>query len=485
MFDKPVTTSPFDDSVAHPTFAQIRGDHINNDVSFISTMRALLMNRIGEEDEIDLALSSSSYSTYTVTNNPPGDVIKAMLGCEQIYKHNLFQIHSFNTGAMGSDASFMMDFIEAELPNTFVNFERVEKVTTFFSKMFRVLCYVSPATKTTLFFIQDLNYVKTHALQMAILPALPWYFNNDSALLPEEMDLIKSLQESTPDHYMECLHILADKYDLTRIRIKNLLEGVETKYLDGERIALEHQISDFMRTISDYNERIGRLYRDRDSCFSKLLGVKSKIASAAGESELVDYFMNNSRLYLDDVTGDTIYFSVADDITYYDPEMAERMIADTYGYIDENYSSRSKLSREDMKKLLTGVFIDERLHIKFCAEYSFRINGNVSGVTMCNDSSFKNCMKNPHIDQYHCLGGYEQTINEILEHHDYIGAIEQCVASCKSLNWGDSFVMNSFVNELYTTHSKIIRLPDGTYVEPKIAVKWLNENDKECDGEDE
>ena len=48
---------------------------------------------------------------------------------------------------------------------------------------------------------------------------------------------------------------------------------------------------------------------------------------------------------------------------------------------------------------------------------------------------------NPHIDRYSCLGNYERTMNERLMENDAIGAIEQCISSCKSLNFSDSTVM--------------------------------------------
>ena len=65
----------------------------------------------------------------------------------------------------------------------------------------------------------------------------------------------------------------------------------------------------------------------------------------------------------------------------------------------------------------------------------------------------------------------------MLRKRNYIAAVEQCVASCKSLNWGDSTVMESFMNSFWDG-TKCIELPDGSVVNAEQAVRWLEEQDK-------
>ena len=106
------------------------------------------------------------------------------------------------------------------------------------------------------------------------------------------------------------------------------------------------------------------------------------------------------------------------------------------------------------------------------------MNGNVSALTGHEfPAEYSHYMPNTHIDQFSCMGGYERTINQLLKNNNYIGALEQCVASCKSLNWGDSTVMGRFMSSLYANNRSIIRLPDGTYVRPAAAIKWLEEQE--------
>ena len=140
-----------------------------------------------------------------------------------------------------------------------------------------------------------------------------------------------------------------------------------------------------------------------------------------------------------------------------------------------------------MKKLMYAIFIDQTLRIKLCSAYKFYLNGNVEGLSGHRYGyEFRECTPNTHIDRYSCLGNYQRVINECLRRNDYIGAIEQCVASCKSLNFADSTVMSEFMSRLYgisnyDVNIKCIELPDGRVVEPKDAIAWLNEQESKTE----
>ena len=132
-----------------------------------------------------------------------------------------------------------------------------------------------------------------------------------------------------------------------------------------------------------------------------------------------------------------------------------------------------------MAKLMTAIFVDEepKLRIKICAAYRFDLNGNVMGRRGYSyPAEFKNCMPNPHIHYHSCMGGYLTAVNRLLQSREYIGALEQSVASCRSLNWGDSTVMCEFLRDMYKTGSgrmACIELPDGRVVSSKEAIEWL------------
>jgi hypothetical protein len=134
-----------------------------------------------------------------------------------------------------------------------------------------------------------------------------------------------------------------------------------------------------------------------------------------------------------------------------------------------------------MEKLLTAIFIDQTLKIRFCAAYYFDLNGSVGAQYHHRfPSSFSGYKPNPHIDEFECMGNYKRTINEALTRRDYITALEQCVASAKSLNLHDSAVIGRFIGHFCQNGGssyKAIELPDGRIVSPKEAIKWIEEQE--------
>ena len=206
------------------------------------------------------------------------------------------------------------------------------------------------------------------------------------------------------------------------------------------------------------NDRIGQYLERKKEADTRLFGLDMKIESGSGESEIMDYFIRNKKLYLEEVCDTTMEFAVKDYITFFDEEMAKMAIDNDSSYIYRPERGMSTvIPPKDMKMLMTAVFIDQEIRMKVCAAYRFRLDGGVSAL---------------------CLGGYEKQINTFLKSNDYIGAIEQCVASCKSLNFGDGAVMREFMKRLYKTSDyssnvKCFELPDGRVVEPKEAIEYL------------
>ena len=136
-----------------------------------------------------------------------------------------------------------------------------------------------------------------------------------------------------------------------------------------------------------------------------------------------------------------------------------------------------------MKKLMYAIFIDQVLKLRFCCAYTIRLGERVTGMRGYDyNESCDTYIPNPHIDRYSCLGNYERTMNERLMENDAIGAIEQCISSCKSLNFSDSTVMEVFMDRMCGRdgykHNKCIELPDGSVVDMKGAIEWMKEQER-------
>ena len=251
------------------------------------------------------------------------------------------------------------------------------------------------------------------------------------------------------------------------------------------REQIEHADSE----IGNLNDSIGRILNHRNEYCIRLLGLENKIACAGEDSEVMEYFLCNDKLYLEEVTNTDMYFVAGDYLTYFDKECAENTIANKRSFVYGYDSSRAKVSADEMEKLMTAIFIDETLRIKVCAAYRFSLAGNVSpNGDHSFPSEYSTYMQNPHIQLYTCMGNYTRSINDLLRKNDYIGALEQSVASCKSLNWADSTVMADFMAAMYGVgrrglNTKCIELPDGSVVKPEQAVQWLVKQEEQTDAE--
>lgn len=482
MFRAIVRETPFCTEFANDYFSNIRGASYNGDNSFLSTLRAILPQRMGDEDTVDLRYSQSSYRAENLNGASKRDIVSAV--AREIYRDSrgVFHIHSINGGTEGNNMSF--DALESAFTGVYDGYHNLEPVTAYFKKSFRVMCFINVDLRSVVLFVEALDVRKLHYLQRAIVPCMPWYFNagkDTDKLTEDELALFLSLTEKEPDKYLACLEKLAERYDFKKMRIEKLLNGFEVRYERLEAQRVEQQITEKEREFERANNTIATILSQRNELSIKLLGLHQKIASGGGESEIMDYFLCSTALYLECVSDSMMQFSAFGYCEYFDEEMVESMLRNRNSYI---YSrAHGSISGERMAKLIKAVFSDRTLRLRFCAGYTFDLNGSVRGIRQHEfPLEMKNMMPNPHIQYHACLGNHERVINQFLRDRNYIGAIEQCVSSSKSLNFGDSVVIGEFMNDMYRNQTQCIELPDGKVVKPLTAIEWLES--QEATGQD-
>lgn len=478
MFRNPVTETPLTSDAANAYFrGKITGGAWNRDISFIATLRALLGEKIGD-DHLELSFGDSGGNAPSSASGSDLDDVFGPYSED----HTLIHIHSFRSASADASTAWM-EYTKKHFEKRFPGFHVIDKVSQFFRKYFNVLCFVNPERKSVALFVQNMGLREMHFLQCGIFAFLPWYFNQDEGVTDLEMQLIQSLREKSSDSYEACIARFAERYDFRTARIQQLLDGFESRYeriqIDGLRRELERR----MATISDLNDRIGRELAQKRDTETRLMGLELKVSQDDGESEIMQYFLCNRKLSLREVDETTMTFVAMDYLTYYDEEMAKRVIQNRGSYV---YSYHGALTEDQMEKLMTAVFLDHKLRVKFCAAFKFQLEGNVSAIAGYNyGAECREYMPNPHLDRYRCLGNYAQAINACLSDRNYIGALEQSLASCKSLNFADSAVMNVFMKRLQgreESNVRCIELPDGTVVRPKEAVEYLMK-EEEAHGE--
>lgn len=481
MFNTRVMDTAFTTEAANAFFSEkISGVSYDGDLSLLSTLRALLLNRMGKDDSLYASFSSwamSSQRQGNYTNEQLLDSIRSRFTPND----NEFRVCSFNSeDREGNDKLY-------ELTNSYFaqpgnGWVKLDAITKFCKKKFDVLCFINERKKSTIFVLKELTLRKLHYIQVAALTAMPWYFNvtGGDKVSEKEIALLNAICEDTADGYLRALEDIAADFDFETEFVRNSLSRIETAY-ERERVGdVRREIENLMEKINEYQVYINTYLRSMNDKNAELLGLETKINNGDGESVLSEYFLCNKHLKLDRVSGTEIYFHVNDYLTYYDEDMAQNFIDSARSVI---YTNIPADKREDAKRLATAVFVDGTVKIRMCAAYMLDIRGGFDGCTSYDfhgDDSSR--IPNTHINAYRCLGNYISTINERMKSRDFIGVLEQMMASAKSMNFADGVVISRFFRDLYNgVGGKCFELADGTTMNLEEVFAYLEKEEEKKD----
>ena len=486
MFRQSVSNTALISPEANSFFNRINGESFQYDNSFIATLRALLANRMPETDNIYFGYLTGGYTSDRIGSTEAVRMVRNIVNAEDIGDG---YVYVYSLTSYQQDNYAALELLNSTFTVAYPEWHQLDNIREFYRRQFYTICFIHPEKKSVLIFVDSLDLKKFHFLQCSIPAILPWYFSKEAGLQEIELNLIKSLREKSPQNYLSILAEIAKQYDFRTMRIKNLLAGFETRYERQQCENVKRDIDTYNRYINDLRSQFDDYMRSIRDLQIKLLGLETKISNDTEDSEIMDYFLCNKCINLESVNDEEMRFVTRTYLEFFDEDMAQRVISNEHSYIYEPNGRRCNnyILAEDMKKLMTAIFIDQTMRIKFCAAYKLRLAGHAEGLSSFGYSDeYIDCMPNTHIDRFACLGSYERHINEALREHNYIGAIEQCISSSKSLNFGDSMVMKVFISRFYGLESgysdrKFIELPDGTSVTPKEAVEWLKAQEVSAD----
>ena len=481
MFKNEISSSPLMNEPANTIMANISGDRFMGDCSFVATLRALLFNRIPKDERINFKISRSDYSSSDVESTRKRDMVRNICNHNnQIGQQGGFALHYFNNMTQKANQDSFAVVVE-EFENVNPGYKKLEKITEFYRKAFPVACFLNEELKSIALFVEQMDYRRFHYLQCAIFPMVPWYFDPKAGVAELEMALVKSLMENTPDAYRDCIAKIYETFDFRSEVIRKKLAGFELRFIKDALAASEGQYHDITNRIADFNRRLGEELAKMTDLNFRIAGMRQKLEEGDGDdSEIMDYFLRNKNLTLIDSNGANVDFIVRAKLEYFDPEAAENAINNAHSLL---YTRGRNVNAADRKMLYKAIFIDNTISINVCAAFQLSINGGVNTRGHYSfGEEFNNCMPHPHIDEYNCMGDYVRIVNELMQRHDYIMALEQCIASARSLNFGDGTVLGHFVNTLFdnSSRNRCLELPDGKVVNPSDAIKWLNEQKAEA-----
>lgn len=451
---------------------RIAGDSFNGDVTLTATLRALLDSRIPAGGTMSIINRSWTYYDTNEAQRQINLFLREYTGIT-----DSFMVHDIRGGGdtLMSEVCKYMKARETD------GWKQLEEVTALFRKSFEVCCFVNQELRSSMVVVRDMSMKKYHLLQCAILGMVPWYYDPQAGLQDLEKELIYSLRENTPAKYIDAINAFAERYNFEYERMKTLLTGFESRVELARIDELDSNNDIFRRRIEEYNNKIGEMLEAIDNNNIILLGLRERIKGRGDDSELLQYFSHNKHLILDNVNGQSIYFTAKGYVEYFDEDSAARCIGNRSSFV---YDRRiGDMSDDDIEKFLTAIFLKQEIRIRFCAAYRFNMHGSVEARSDCAfGPSLNTYMPNPHIQRYACMGNYLRNINTLLKESNYIAAFEQCIASCQSLNWLDGAVMSAFISYLddaYSSNKKCFELPDGTLVSIKEVMQFLNSENHE------
>lgn len=479
MFQEVIRQTPLTGNAADSVFTQVNGDPYRDDVSFLATLRMILHGRMPAEDSLYFWSHRSDRGTHRFRDGSAQNDIECAIGCDVNDIEGNRLILTYLELYSDEDRKNVMEFIDKHFVECFPEWEKNQRVTDLFRAQFRTLCFFNKELKSSIVFVERMDYRIYHLIQTAIGGFLPWYFGKEMGNKEEILELLYSMREKTSEKYLAVLRKFADKFDFRSERIKSSLDGFELVALKSRLQNVEQKIDEIMRNIRDYNSQIVRLMQQKFEFDIQYTGIQTKLSSGETDNELMSYFLSNKALVLSSVNGSRLIFGVKTYLEFYDEDTAKAVIQNPHSYV---YACQTgSITREDMKKLMTAIFIDNVFKIRMCSAYYIDLTGGYECIARFRyDSEFDGYLPNPHINRYGCIGNYAIEIGECMKRNDYVMAIEQCAASCRSLNFNDSPVMNEFMNNMYTygRQTGFIEAPDGELLKPAQAIEWLRSHEK-------
>ena len=142
------------------------------------------------------------------------------------------------------------------------------------------------------------------------------------------------------------------------------------------------------------------------------------------------------------------YFEVKTTLSYFDDELAERVINNDESII---YDVKCKhITKCDLKEFLKKIFIERVAKIRMCAGFKFSVLPfYINAVTEYKFSDdAKESIANPLLNCYGDLGMSSNFIRSAIQCGDAERVFNICVATCGSIDFADSVVLYRFIEEL-------------------------------------
>lgn len=475
MFPEVIRETSLYNDAANQALQYVESTTYGEDVSFASTLRALLKDRHKEGEVTSVMVGMAIRNAYDLASNS-----LVLLSNRSSDNHGRITIIDVQTPKEDPAWERIGEVFEG------AGFEKNQKVTDLFIKAFRVDAYVREETRSVVIAVQDLSIKKYHYIQCSTLGLMPWYFNPSEGASDLELRLLVSLTKKDSREYLEVLDAFARGMDIRGAHIWSVLGEWESGMADNEIISTNRELEVIKGNLKSLLEKLSERYVEEEELNRKLLSLKVlKERSAEDQGQLAQMFVDLKPLHLVHAGSNYIKFDVDTTIDYFDEDLVRKIIDRESSSL---YGGSNSPPDEDIKRFMTAVFIDQEISIRTYATFKIDVMSKTVGTRVSpNNPKFINHLPQPHIEGYGCLGSAEVEIVKSLGNGNVMGAIQQCLAATKNLNFGDATVTFSFASRIWGMYEdrKMVVLPDGSFVTTREAIAWLKGNEEASSEQDD
>jgi len=338
--------------------------------------------------------------------------------------------------------------------------------------------YINEKRKTSLIIGHPLSAKSYHALQSLIPVLLPWYFK-DNPVTDDEKALLTCLLSDTSDAYKDWMCKFIKSLDLRTSMIRNKLDGYTSRLIEERTRSIMSSIEDYDKRIREHEQLINTLMANKDKLNDELTGFLLR-ENPDKDDTLIDFLIASKSIFLQDVFGSDIYIEVATTLDNFDADMYEKFRENPRSpfNLDKNFYS---CNSEDGKRLLDAIFIKQSLKINVRASFILNFINARGNVNRDYTDFSKNCINNPHLTEYRCLGNNNALLFNALRKRDYMIALSTCISIAGNLNVSEVPNVEHFMRYIfeyaYRDGTNCIKLPDGTDVSVSEAIEYIKKGE--------
>lgn len=473
MFENKIRSTKLTGTLADNMFRRINGPDYDGDVSFVSTLRALLMNRMPNGAGIDL------YHQTRFLNDESLNI------ASQACTSNAITVICCLTSLEANKATNESRFDGIAVPN---GYEEIKDVRAFFSQKMMCRAFICEEIRSTIVVIADMDMKRYHLVQCIVPKLIPWYFTG-SALTANERTLLHSLYGRVYTVYEQAIARMTDNEDFKARVMSATLNSMKRRSLENQKMSVETAIETCNTRIRDLNDKISDYLRDKNNYLHRLIGIETAIVKDDNEDaskELNDFLKTVNCIECVDC-GDTnsIAVIVKGYLDVYDPEDYRSVARNAGSWYWNNPTTdfhadfRPQPAR---KKLLDSIFgVNPIFKIRTCGYYRLNLSDCMVRSSSFYDygRAYNDCYANPHLQYHACLGSYRSVINEALGEGNLIAALSRCITSVHSVNVVEAASFAHTCRDLFTDYNRpYLEGPDGKSYTTLQAYQYLCEQEQ-------